>query len=175
MPYDNDKIDINKHEVDIETLKKQNVNDLLSIKELYRKIEKIGEKITQIKYIDSKLADKLKKDYENLKKVILNENIQIQLTNSINEISSQLDNITNNPNLLLTRFGAKADGITEDSQAIQNYIDYCVSRGQNIIVIPAGEYNTSYSILIPNNVTLIGKNVTLKLEDRYGSFTVFAC
>ena len=38
MPNDNDKIDINKHEVDIETLKKQNVNDLLSIKELYRKI-----------------------------------------------------------------------------------------------------------------------------------------
>ena len=174
MPYDNDKIDINKHEVDIETLKKQNVNDLLSIKELYRKIEKIGEKISQIKYIDSKLADKLKKDYEKLKRIILDENIQIKLTNNINEINSQLDNITNNPNLLLTRFGAKADGVTEDSQSIQRYIDFCVSRGQNIIVIPAGEYNTSYSILIPNNVTLIGKNVTLKIEDRYGSFTVFA-
>lgn len=90
------------------------------------------------------------------------------------ELSSQLEHITNNPNLLLTRFGAKADGVTEDSQSIQRYIDFCVSRGQNIIVIPAGEYNTSYSILIPNNVTLIGKNVTLKIEDRYGSFTVFA-
>ena len=90
MPNDNDKIDINKHEVDIETLKKQNVNDLLSIKELYRKIEKIGEKISQINYIDTKLAEKLKKDYENLKKVLLNENIHLQLPNDINEISSQL-------------------------------------------------------------------------------------
>ena len=98
MPNDNDKIDINKHEVDIETLKKQNVNDLLSIKELYRKIEKFGEKISQIKYIDSKLADKLKKDYEKLKRIILDENIQIKLTNNINEINTSINKINNNIN-----------------------------------------------------------------------------
>ena len=59
-----EKVDINKHEVDIDTLKKQNVNDLLSIKDLYRRIGEIQEKIDQIKYIDSTLARKLKKDYE---------------------------------------------------------------------------------------------------------------
>ena len=91
MPNDNDKIDINKHEVDIETLKKQNVNDLLSIKELYRKIEKFEEKISQIKYVDSTLTYKLKKEYENLKRVILDENIQIQLTNGINEINTSIN------------------------------------------------------------------------------------
>ena len=79
MPNDNDKIDINKHEVDIETLKKQNVNDLLSIKELYRKIEKIGEKISQIKTNNNAINYMLKKDYENLKRIILDENIQIKL------------------------------------------------------------------------------------------------
>ena len=98
MPNDNDKIDINKHEVDIETLKKQNVNDLLSIKELYRKIEKIGEKITQIKYIDSKLTEKLKSEYENLKRVILDENIQAKLTNNINEINTSINKINNDIN-----------------------------------------------------------------------------
>ena len=67
-------IDINKHEVDIENLFKQNENDLCSIKELYRKIEELEDKIEQIKYIDSKLVDKLKKDYEKLKSEILNEN-----------------------------------------------------------------------------------------------------
>ena len=41
----------NKMQVDIENLFKQNVNDLLSIKELYKRIEELGEKITQIKYI----------------------------------------------------------------------------------------------------------------------------
>ena len=32
-------IDINKHEVEIDTLFKQNENDLCSIKELYRKLK----------------------------------------------------------------------------------------------------------------------------------------
>ena len=86
-------IDINKHEVDIDNLKEQNENDLISIKELYRKIEEMEEKITQIKYIDSKLADKLKKDYESLKRVILNENIQAKLTNDINDIKTRLENL----------------------------------------------------------------------------------
>ena len=98
--------DINSQQVDIENLFKQNVNDLASIKELYRKLKDLEKKITQIKYIDSNLADKLKKDYEKLKKVILeeyeslkriilDENIQIQLSNRIDEINSELENIDN--------------------------------------------------------------------------------
>ena len=65
-------IDINKHEVEIDTLFKQNENDLCSIKELYRKIEELEEKIEQINYINTKLVDKLKKDYEKFKNEILN-------------------------------------------------------------------------------------------------------
>ena len=65
-------IDINKHEIDINNLKEQNENDLTSIKELYRKIEEMEKKIEQIKYIDTKLVDKLKKDYEKFKSEILN-------------------------------------------------------------------------------------------------------
>ena len=65
-------IDINKHEVDIDILKKQNENDLTSIKEIYRKIEELENKINQINYINTKLVDKLKKDYEKFKNEILN-------------------------------------------------------------------------------------------------------
>ena len=79
-------IDINKHEVDIDTLFKQNELDLCSIKELYRKLKELEEKISQIKYIDSKLTDKLKR-------IILDENIQVQLTNDINDIKSRLENL----------------------------------------------------------------------------------
>ena len=85
----------NKMQVDIENLFKQNVNDLLSIKELYRKLKEVEEKIKQIKYIDSTLAIKLKKEYEKLKKIILDENIQVQLTNEINDIKSRLENLEN--------------------------------------------------------------------------------
>ena len=91
-------IDINKHEVDIDTLFKQNENDLCSIKELYRKLKELEKKISQIKYIDINLADKLKKDYEKLKRIILDENIQLQLDNKINEVNSQLDNKINEVN-----------------------------------------------------------------------------
>ena len=85
--------DINSQQVDIENLFKQNENDLVSIKELYRTLKDLDEKISQIKYIDSKLADKLKKDYESLKRVILDENIQAKLINDINEIKLRLENL----------------------------------------------------------------------------------
>ena len=85
--------DINSQQIDIENLFKQNENDLCSIKELYRKLKEIEEKISQIKYIDSNLSYKLKKDYESLKKVILDENIQAQLINDINEIKLRLENL----------------------------------------------------------------------------------
>ena len=87
--------DINSQQIDIENLFKQNENDLCSIKELYTKIKEMEEKITQIKYIDSKLTDKLKKDYESLKRIILDENIQAKLTNDINDIKTRLENLEN--------------------------------------------------------------------------------
>ena len=65
-------IDINKHEVDINILKKQNENDLSSIKEIYKKLDELENKIEQINYINTKLVDKLKKDYEEFKNKILN-------------------------------------------------------------------------------------------------------
>ena len=69
-------IDINKHEVDIDTLFKQNENDLVSIKELYRKIDEIEEKIRQKNITDSALNDMFKKEIESLKKLIQSENTQ---------------------------------------------------------------------------------------------------
>ena len=67
-------IDINKHEVDIDTLFKQNENDLCSIKELYRKLKDLEKKISQIKYINEVLGNKLTKEIESLKDLIQNGN-----------------------------------------------------------------------------------------------------
>ena len=90
MPKEN-----NKMQVDFDTLKKQNVNDLLSIKELYKRIEELGEKTSQIKYIDNTLVKKIKKEYEKLKKIILDENVQLKITNDIETINSHLDTKAN--------------------------------------------------------------------------------
>ena len=67
MPYD-----INSQQVDIENLFKQNELDLCSIKELYKKIEELEKKVEQNNYINTKLVDMLKKDYEKFKSEILN-------------------------------------------------------------------------------------------------------
>ena len=82
----------NKMQFDIENLFKQNVNDLTAIKELYRKLNEVEEKFSQIKYIDSTLANRLKKEYEKLKKIILDENIQVNLTYDIEKINKKLKN-----------------------------------------------------------------------------------
>ena len=87
MPKEN-----NKMQVDIENLFKQNVNDLSSIKELYRKLKEVEEKISQIKYIDNKLATKLKKEYEKLKKIIIDENASATLSNEIKTVKTKLTN-----------------------------------------------------------------------------------
>ena len=66
-------IDINKHEVDIDALFKQNELDLCSIKELYRRLDDTEEKINQINLINEVLINKLRKEIESLKGLIQNE------------------------------------------------------------------------------------------------------
>ena len=82
----------NKMQVDIDTLKKQNVNDLLSIKELYSKLKETENKITQIKYINNTLINKLKKEYERLKEINFDVDLQIKLTNEIESINEKISN-----------------------------------------------------------------------------------
>ena len=115
--------DINSQQIDIENLFKQNANDLSSIKELYRKLKEMEEKITQIKYIDSKLTEKLKKEYENfkkeyenfkkeyenLKRVILDENIQVELSNDINKINTSINKINNDINEVSSQLNTKTN------------------------------------------------------------------
>ena len=125
MPYD-----INSQQVDIENLFKQNANDLSAIKELYSKIKEMNEKISQFKYINSAIVKKLQKqcenvikdietnyeniktdyknvensirnDYEGLKRVIVDENVQVQLNNKIEDVRTTINN--SNINLFKTK------------------------------------------------------------------------
>ena len=118
----------NKMQVDIDTLKKQNVNDLLSIKEIYKRIEELGEKITKIKYVDNTLVKKLKKEYENLNKIILDENIQVQLDNKIDDFNLKLTHDIETINSKLSN----------DIETINSQLDNTTNKIGNIkdIVIP---------------------------------------
>ena len=151
MPKEN-----NKMQVDIDTLKKQNVNDLLSIKELYKRIEELGEKITQIKYIDSTLVKKLQKEYKKLNKIILDENIQVKLSNDIETINSQMDKIEKKIDYLYVEdFGAKGNGLTDDTLFFQNAIDYCSSNNIQLY-LKSKKYLVNSTLQLKSNLYIEG-------------------
>ena len=141
-------IDINKHEVDIENLFKQNENDLCSIKELYRKIEELGNRITKIKYIDTTLANKLKNDYEKIKRTFLDE-INSQLDNRINEINSQLDNSINEINSQIDNIANKGTTVEVLERVTKEEIERQIQDGTIGNLIIADEIN---KLNIPNKV-----------------------
>ena len=147
MPKEN-----NKMQVDIENLFKQNVNDLSAIKELYRKLQDMENKILQIKYIDSNLANKLKKEYEKLKRIILDENIQAKIANDIKIINSHLETNTKQINgIVNVKFPPKGmlkavgNGVNDDSKAINESIIYAIKNKMSVY-IPAGVYRGNFKI-----------------------------
>ena len=152
-------IDINKHEVDIDTLFKQNENDLVSIKELYKKLKELEKKIIQIKYIDTKLADKLKKDYEKLKRIIIDENIQVQLDNKINEINSQLDNKINEIN---SQLGNNVKELNKVKNRIVSIYDLAAINETTDIGAIINKYTEEYTIYLPNGNYRVDTPIVLK-------------
>ena len=125
MPKENNKMQVN-----IENLFKQNVNDLSAIKELYRKLKEVEKKISQIKYIDSTLSKKLKKEYEKLKKIILDENIQFKLNNDIESINLKLNNKVNKSDFetINSRMNSKAN--KSDIDTINSKLNNKVNKSE---------------------------------------------
>ena len=166
MPKEN-----NKMQVDIDTLKKQNVNDLLSIKELYKRIEELGKKITQIKYIDNSLVKKLKKDYENLKMTILDENVQIKLKNFIETFNSEFDKKANKDEVFSKKNGININDFDEETRRTfleaQNIDVNYVLGNENVKPI-----NTSFFKVNVNLVELVNKIVNKTIDMVSGTFNI---
>ena len=86
-------IDINKVQQNIKELQDQNAIDFQNYELVTQKIEEIKE---TIKLTDSHLnllMKKIKADYENLKKIITDENVQVQLNNKIEENKQEIEKI----------------------------------------------------------------------------------
>ena len=150
-------IDINKHEVDIDTLFKQNENDLVSIKELYRKLKDLEKKISQIKYIDTNLADKLKKDYEKLKRIILDENIQAKLTNDINEINTQLNTNTTEIEKVKTEY------YLTHKTTLKEIVESMGEDG-GCIYVSHGVHEVNDSFVLDKKIVIKGHGINCKLK-----------
>ena len=142
----------NKMQVDIENLFKQNVNDLSAIKELYRKLKDMENKILQIEYIDSNLANKLKK-------IILDENVQAKLVNDIETIISQQAKLNNDIETInshqvkLTDDMNHIDNIKADKISVlslQQQLDTAISNVTN------GDSNVTNTEIVQGRVSIFG-------------------
>ena len=161
MPKEN-----NKMQVDIENLFKQNVNDLLSIKEIYSKLDELQGKISKIKYIDSNLANKLKKEYENFKKIILDENVHAKLTNEIETINLQMEL---KANLTLKEIKLK-NNLKIGDIIITNGYDVAGDGGNGkYIVVTSNGLDNGYYVKINNTLSLkLLHNGNVRLEQFGG-------
>lgn len=100
--------DVNKIQQNVKELQDQNAIDFQQWKKLGKDIEKISEKI---KLSDTNLVTlmkKIKNDYENLKKIVIDENIQVQLNNKIEKNKSEI-----NKKLSIESFISSAKSINE--------------------------------------------------------------
>jgi polygalacturonase len=123
--------------------------------------------------------------------LIRSENREYSLTkaNRANKTNRNRENIIFPADagiLNVKNFGAKGDGITDDTAAIQSLLD-AHPNGQRIIYLPNGTYLVSNTITWPagtpgkgneyKNTILQGQSeggVTIKLKDRATGFTIAA-
>ncbi len=86
------------------------------------------------------------------------------MDNKFKEVNSQLEHIRYRIHFV-DDFGAKGDGVTDDTGAIQRALDE-----QGIIMLSQGKtYRTTYSLLLKSDTTLDGQNATIHFDSNASS------
>ncbi len=123
-------IDINRVLQNIKELQDQNAIDFQQWKRLGQEIKRLEGKIKTSDTHLNLLMKKIKSDYESLRKIIVDENVSIQLNNKIDEnkkeINKKVDNETfyNSLNKVNKQIDTKADKVdlnTLESNEIKRY------------------------------------------------------
>lgn len=83
-------IDVNKIQQNVKELQDQNAIDFQQWKKLGKDIEKLSEKIKLSDNNLNILMKKIKNDYEKLKKIVVDENVQVQLNNKIEQNKNEI-------------------------------------------------------------------------------------
>ena len=128
--------DVNKIQQNVKELQNQNAIDFQQWKRLGKEIEKLSEKI---KLSDTNLVTlmkKIKSDYENLKRIIIDENIQVQLNNKIEEIKNEIVDSKNKIELNKNEINKKVNKetfeiIVDETKNIQQQVDNLVLQQGN--------------------------------------------
>jgi polygalacturonase len=76
--------------------------------------------------------------------------------------------------LSITRFGAKADGLSLNTKSINNAIDACSKKGGGVVLVPAGYWLTG-PIVLKSNVNLhLQKNAVLQFTKDFNQYPLVA-
>ena len=162
---------INNAKNDIENLQDQNSYDFQEIKRLDSLINEYDKRVTQAINLNNLINKKIQDDYENIKKVIIDDNVNITLNNKIEELTEQLDTIANNHLMISVKdFGAKGDGATDDTQAFKNAITKC-NETKKTLYIPSGNYLITSSLGEVKNFSILGEKFAS--EGYYGSLITY--
>lgn len=75
---------------------------------------------------------------------------------------------------LITDYGAKGDGTTNDASAIQSAIDKCFQQGGGRVIVPGGRLFKTGSIILKSNIELhLEKNAILKASENKDDYNGF--
>ena len=132
----------------------------------------LGKEVTVVinkMYLDGTLASIINEEIFsdlNVKIDKIKSDIMYALTNEVNRINNeiesineQLDKKANKNDLYFINvkwFGAKGDNINDDTQSIQEAIDYAYTNGIEMVYIPCGEYKISKTLNLHFNLKLKG-------------------
>lgn len=160
--------DVNKIQQNVKELQDQNAIDFQQWKGLWQNIKKLSEKIKLSDINLNILMKKIKNDYENLKKIIVDENIQVQLNNKIDvnkkEINKKvnIETFENTVDEIKKHIGGfvnvksfkcddgkyvVGDGIHDDTTGIQKFINYVTTHKDKGIISP-GKYKITNTLKI---------------------------
>lgn len=89
-------IDINRIQQNIEQLQDQNAIDFQQWKRLEQEIEKLEGKIKTSDCNLNLLIKKIKADYESLRRIMIDENIQVELNEKIEQNKNEINKKVNN-------------------------------------------------------------------------------
>lgn len=176
--------DINRIQQNIEQLQDQNAIDFQQWKRLGKEIEKLEGKIKISDCNLNLVIKKIKADYESLRRLMIDENVQLQLNekieqnkneinkkvnnetfqNKVDEINSQLDTITKYQDFKSGQspkeFGAiplHENSTFDSSDIIQGIIDTLAAREFGGILVIDDCYGVSKPIYLKEKVQIQGK------------------
>lgn len=149
-------IDINRVLQNIGELQDQNAIDFQQWKRLGQEIERLEGKIKTSDSHLNLLMKKIKADYESLKKIIIDENVQVQLNDKINKNKKEIDTKVN-----IETFNSSVKSINEQLDNKANKVDLNTLQARMDNFTSLGEGSTTGDAeLTDGRVSVDGESYT---------------